>query len=249
LSNRNFWINSVLLLAVLAIPTGLSANQTTITQTYTFTTSQTLTSVSVTQLSYTQVQTVPGSGPPPFITVSGIQWNNNTSQLSFYMQNSGGSGTVVLAIFVDGYSGTQQFHIDAMSANTFTLNFPSYTGSTPPLIRVVQQIPDSGPVPQQVVTWTMESITIAITTAFTMLVTQTSALPSSSTTQLNPAPSPTSSYALLLLPLIGVILIGALLVSRRKKSQSTATNLFCSKCGKPVQSGSEFCTGCGAKIN
>lgn len=248
--NRNLWINTVLLLAVVAIPTGISANQATITQTYTFTTSQTLTSVSVTQLSYTQVQTVPGAGPPPFITISGIQWNNNTSQLSFYMQNSGGSGTVTLAIFVDGYSGTQQFHIDAMSANTFTLNFPSYTGSTLPLIRVVQQIPDSGPVPQQVVTWTMESITFAVTTVYTILISQTSTLSSSSTTQSNSTPSPTPFYPLLILPLIGLILVAVLLMSRRKKSQSNAgTNLFCSKCGKPVQPGSEFCTGCGAKIN
>jgi predicted amidophosphoribosyltransferase len=50
--------------------------------------------------------------------------------------------------------------------------------------------------------------------------------------------------------LIGVILIAALLMSRRKKSQSnTPGNLFCSKCGKPVQPGNEFCTGCGTKIN
>jgi len=221
------------------------------TQTYSFTTSQTLTSVSVTQLSYTQVQTVPGAGPPPFVTISGIQWNNSTSQLSFYMQNAGGSGTVTLAIFVDGYSGTQQFHVDAMSANTFTLNFPSYNGSTAPLIRIVQQIPDTGPVPQQVVTWTMESITVAITTAYTILVTQTNTLPPSSITQPTATTSPSPSYTLLILPLIGLVLVAFLLMRTRRKSQNdtVTANLFCSKCGKPVQPGNEYCTRCGTRIN
>jgi len=251
LLNRKTWINAVLLLAVFCIPAGFSINQTTVTQTYAFTTSQTLTSVSVTQLSYTQVQTVPGAGPPPLITVSGIQWDNNTSRLSFYMQNAGGGGTVTLAIFVDGYSGTQQFHIDAMSANTFTLNFPSYTGSTPPLIRVVQQLPDTGPVPQQVVTWTMESITLVLTTAYTLQITQMSTLPSSSTSQPTPTPSTSSSpLYLLILPLVGVVLVALLLLSRKKKSQAetVTANLFCWKCGRPIQSGAEFCTGCGSQV-
>lgn len=251
LSDRKLWINSVLLLGALLLPMGYSANQATITQTYTFTTSQTMTSVSVTQIPYTQVQTVPGAGPPPFITVSDIVWDNNTSALSFYMQNAGGSGTVTLAIFVDGYSGTQQFHIDAMSANTFTVNFSGYTGSTPPLIRVVQQIPDSGPVPQQVVTWTMESATLVITTAYTMLITQLSTLPSSSTSQPTPAPSPTTSLNLLILPLIVVVVVALLLLTRRRKSQggTVTPSLFCVKCGKPIQPGSEFCTACGAPVS
>src|SRR5208337_686459 len=193
LSGKKVWVNSVLLLSALLLPMGYSVNQVTVTQTYTFTTSQTMISVSVTQLSYTQMQTVPGAGPPPFITISDVHWDNNTSRLSFYMQNAGGSGTVTLAIFLDGYSGIQQFHIDAMSANKFTLNFPSYTGSTPPLIRIVQQIPDSGPVPQQVVTWTMESMTLVVTTAYTMLITQVSTLPSSSTSLSVPASSLTPS--------------------------------------------------------
>jgi hypothetical protein len=171
------------------------------------------------------------------------------------MQNAGGSGTVTLAIFVDGYSGTQQFHIDAMSANTFTLNFPSYTGSTPPQIRIVQQIPDSGPVPQQVVTWTMESVTLVVTTAYTLFLTQVSTLPSSPTTQSssNQAPSPvTPSLNLLILPLIVIAVVALLLLSRKRKSQggtgTVALNRFCPKCGKPTQAGNEFCTACGASL-
>ncbi len=253
LSSKRVWINSALLLSALLLPLGYSVNQATVTQTYTFTTSQTMTSVSVTQLSYTQVQTVPGAGPPPFITITDVQWNNQSSALSFYMQNAGGSGTVTLAIFVDGYSGTQQIHIDAMSANTFTLNFPSYTGSTPPQIRIVQQIPDSGPVPQQVVTWTMESATLVVTTAYTLFLTQVSTLPTSPTTQSNPAPSPaTPSLNLLILPLIVIVVVALLLLSRKRKSQEgTATvtaNRFCPKCGKPTQTGNEFCTACGTPL-
>ena len=253
LSSKRVWINSALLLSALLLPLGYSVNQATVTQTYTFTTSQTMTSVSVTQLSYTQVQTVPGSGPPPFITITDVHWNNQSSALSFYMQNAGGSGTVTLAIFVDGYSGTQQFHIDAMSANTFTLNFPSYTGSTPPQIRIVQQIPDSSPVPQQVVTWTMESVTLVVTTAYTLLLTQVSTLPSSPTTQSNPSPSPvTPSLNLLILPLIVIVVVALLLLSRRRKSQggtATVTAIgFCPKCGKPTQAGNEFCTACGTSL-
>jgi len=255
LSSKRVWINSALLLSALFLPLGYSVNQATVTQTYTFTTSQTMTSVSVTQLSYTQVQTVPGSGPPPFITITNVHWNNQTSALSFYMQNAGGSGTVTLAIFVDGYSGTQQFHIDAMSANTFTLNFPSYTGSTPPKIRIVQQIPDSGPVPQQVVTWTMESVTLVVTTAYTLFLTQVSTLPSSPTSQTNPAPSPspTPSLNLLILPLIVIVVVVALLLlSRKRKSQrgtgTVTLNRFCPKCGNPTQAGNGFCTACGTSL-
>jgi hypothetical protein len=224
-----------------------SPNQMTITQVSAYTTSSTVTSVSATQISYTEVQTVAGAGPPPFVTISDVKWDNTTSTLSFYMDNSGGSGTVTLAIFVAGYSGVQSFHIEGLASNTFSLTFSSYSGAESPTIQIIQEVPDSGPVPQQFVTWTAMSVTNFYTTFYPVMTTQFSTVAAPTSSQINPAPSSGPSLDLLILPLIAAVFLAWLLLSRKRKPQ-TAT-AYCTKCGKPIQPDSEFCSKCGAPQN
>lgn len=147
------FITAVLLGAFLLSPLAstqaglISPDQTTQTFTVTITsyTTETFTSMSYVVNSFTQFRTITDGGLPPQVSINGIQWSPPT--LSFYVQNSGGSGTVTIAIFDgDFLVGTYNFHVDAYSSTPVYLNFSGYMHSEQLRVQVVGQAPDSSAV-------------------------------------------------------------------------------------------------------
>jgi len=99
----------------------------------------TMTSVELKTSTGLQITTVEGESPN--VVIVSQQWN--PPALILYLQNFGGSGTITLLVFVNGYSGRQKFHIPAYQSLTLNIRFPSYPYVGVPTVQITAQEPDS----------------------------------------------------------------------------------------------------------
>ena len=79
-------------------------------------------------------------GEPPNVVIASQTWNPPV--LTLYLQNFGGSGTITLLVFVNGYSGRQKFHIRAYDSLTLNIRFPTYPYSQAPTAQIISQEAD-----------------------------------------------------------------------------------------------------------
>jgi len=172
--------------------------------------------------SHTQYITFTQGGPPPQVSIVGVQWIPPT--LSFYLQNSGGSGYVTIAIFAGGYFGTFDFHVDAYASTSVNLNFSDYTGSAQPSVQVVDQRSDSSVTrTESSVQYTTETYTISFakTDAFELRQTMTSTFEPVE----NPTPEPNSQgqtavpWEYLTIPAVILGLVAAFVWGRRTREK------------------------------
>lgn len=136
-----------------------------------------MTSGNIVVVSNTQLVTVNGGGQPPNVVITDEQWNPPT--LGFYLQNSGGSGYVILSINYEGASGDwEPIHVPGYTSTWVNLDFSnsgapnefaSCTGpyfccpyppgpdSSPPSVWVMQVMPDNAATTENQVIYETES--------------------------------------------------------------------------------------------